>query len=176
MIGTRYRSIAVMSAGLFVAAVLAGPMVRAEEAHHTSEVPAGGSPSPGAPPAQSAMPMGGMKSGEQMPMMKMMQDMHAKMMGSGMSMMPKGDTGPSSMALSGAMAKMHQDMGMTFTGNADIDFVKAMTIHHQGAIDMAKTAIAFGKDAEVKRFAEGIIKAQEAEMAWSNEWLKKQGQ
>ncbi len=65
---------------------------------------------------------------------------------------------------------------MTFTGNADIDFVKAITLHHQGAIDMAKTAIAFGKDPEVKKFAEGIIKAQEAEIVWSNEWLQKHSQ
>lgn len=162
MNGTRHRSISVLSSVLLAAAFLTVLPLQAEDAHHPSEPATGNSPTPGAPPAQGASPMGGMMSGEQMPMMKMMQDMHAKMMGGGMSMMPKGDTGPSSMALNGIMAKMHQDMGMTFTGNADADFVKAMIPHHQGAIDMAKTEIAFGKDPEVRKFAEGVIKAQEA--------------
>ena len=109
-------------------------------------------------------------------MMKMMQEMHAKMMGGGMAMQPKGDTGPSSQAFNGATAKMDQDMAITFTGNADVDFVKRMIPHHQGAIDMAKVELAFGKDPEVKNVAADVIKAQESEIAWLKEWLKKQGQ
>lgn len=37
--------------------------------------------------------------------------------------------------------------------------------HHQAAVDMAKTALAFGKDPEVKKLAEDVIKAQETEIA-----------
>ena len=120
--------------------------------------------------------MEGMMGGGQMPMMKMMQEMHAKMMGGGMAMQPKGDTGPSSQAFNGIAAKTHQDMAITFTGNADVDFVKEMIPHHQGAVDMAKIVLAFGKDPEVKKVAEGIINAQEAEITSMKEWLKKQGQ
>jgi len=121
--------------------------------------------------------MGGMMSGDQKPMMKMMQEMHGKMMGGGMMMMmPKGDTGPSSLAFNGVMGKMQQAMSLTYTGNADVDFVKAMIPHHQGAIDMAKIVLAFGKDPEVKKMAESIIKAQEAEIGLFTEWLKMKGQ
>ena len=117
-----------------------------------------------------------MMGGDQMPMMKMMQEMHGRMMGGGMPMQPKGDTGPSSQAFNGITAKMHQDMAITFTGNADVDFVKNMIAHHQGAIDMAKVELAFGKDPEVKKVAEDVIKAQEAEIAWLRDWQKKHAQ
>ena len=117
-----------------------------------------------------------MMGGGQMPTMKMMQEMHEKMMGGGMAMQPKGDVGPSSQAFNGITARMRQDMAITFTGNADIDFVKGMIPLHQGAVDMAKTVLAFGKDPEVKKVAEGIINAQEAEITSMKEWLKKQGQ
>lgn len=119
---------------------------------------------------------GGMMGDGHMPkMMKMMQDMHGKMMGGGMPMQPKGDAGPSSLAFNGIMLKMHKDMAITYSGNADADFVKGMIPHHQAAIDMAKTVLAFGKDDDVKEMAEEVIKAQEKEIANMTEWLKKQG-
>jgi uncharacterized protein (DUF305 family) len=71
---------------------------------------------------------------------------------------------------------MHSAMDITFTGKADVDFVKGMIPHHAGAIDMAKVEIAFGKDPELKKLAEAIIKAQETEIAQMQEWLKKNGQ
>jgi len=86
---------------------------------------------------------------------------------------PKGDAGPSSLAFQAINKKMHESMDITFSGNADVDFVKGMIPHHQGAIDMAKTVLAFGKDPEVKKLAEEIVKAQESEIALMNEWLKK---
>jgi uncharacterized protein (DUF305 family) len=85
----------------------------------------------------------------------------------------KGDQGPSSLAFQAINAKMHDGMDITFTGNTDVDFVKGMIPHHQGAIDMAKTVIAFGKDPAVKKLAEEIVKAQEGEVALMQEWLKK---
>src|SRR6476659_5515668 len=72
---------------------------------------------------------------------------------------PKGDAGPSSQAFHAANMKMHSAMDITFTGKADVDFVKGMIPHHAGAIDMAKVEIAFGKDPELKKLAEAIIKA-----------------
>ena len=99
-----------------------------------------------------------------------------KMMGAGMATQPTGDTGPSSQAFNGITARMQQETAITFTGNADIDFVKEMIPLHQGAVDMAKTVLAFGKDPEIKKAAEEAIKTQEAEIAWMKEWLKKQAQ
>jgi uncharacterized protein (DUF305 family) len=85
---------------------------------------------------------------------------------------PKGDTGPSSLAYHAINAKMHEGMDLTFTGNADIDFVRGMIPHHQGAVDMAKTVIAFGKNPQIRKLAEDIIKAQESEIVLMQGWLK----
>ena len=84
---------------------------------------------------------------------------------------PKGDTGPSSLAFDAINAKMHEGMDITFSGNADIDFVRGMIPHHQGAVDMAKTVLAFGKDPRIRKLAEDIIKAQESEIAFMQDWL-----
>ncbi|MGD9923505.1 MAG: DUF305 domain-containing protein [Pseudorhodoplanes sp.] len=84
---------------------------------------------------------------------------------------PKGDSGPSSLAYHAINAKMHEGMDIAFTGNADIDFVRGMIPHHQGAVDMAKTVIAFGKDPQIRKLAEEIIKAQESEIALMQTWL-----
>ncbi|MBY0226176.1 MAG: DUF305 domain-containing protein [Hyphomicrobium sp.] len=115
--------------------------------------------------------MEGMMSGDPMTMMTMMQEMHGKMMGGGMAMQPKGDTGPSSQAFNGLITRMTQHMTMPFTGDADIDFAKRMIPHHQAAIDLARTVLAFGKDPETKTLAESIIKTQKAEIDLLNEWL-----
>jgi len=89
------------------------------------------------------------------------------------SAMPKGDRGPSSLAFHAINAKMHAGMDIAFTGNADVDFVKGMIPHHEGAVDMAKTVLAFGKDPEVRKLAEEIVKAQETEIAQMKAWLAK---
>jgi uncharacterized protein (DUF305 family) len=107
--------------------------------------------------------------------------MHGMMSGGthgGMSqgMQPKGDAGPSSLAFQGINMKMHSAMDIAFTGNADVDFVKGMIPHHAGAVDMAKTVLTFGKDTEVRKLAEEIIKAQESEIALMQGWLNKNSQ
>lgn len=71
---------------------------------------------------------------------------------------------------------MHQGMDIEFTGNADVDFVRGMIAHHQGAIDMAKIVLEHGKDPEIRKLAEGIVAAQESEIAFMKEWLAKNGQ
>ncbi len=86
--------------------------------------------------------------------------------------MPMGDHSPSSHAFSEANDKMHKDMMIEYSGDADIDFVRGMIAHHQGAIDMAKVELQYGKDAEMRKLAEGVIKAQEAEITEMQTWLK----
>eukprot|EP01035_Chromulina_nebulosa_P040156 gene40155-54291_t len=44
-------------------------------------------------------------------------------------------------AYKAANTKMHKDMDIAFTGDADADFVRGMIPHHQGAIDMARPGI-----------------------------------
>jgi uncharacterized protein (DUF305 family) len=86
---------------------------------------------------------------------------------------PKGDQGLSSMAFAKANAAMHTGMDIEYSGNADVDFAKGMIPHHQGAVEMAKIQLEYGKDPELRKLAEDIIKAQETEIAFMNEWLMK---
>lgn len=82
----------------------------------------------------------------------------------------------SSFAYRMVMLRMMRDMTMEWTGDADLDFVRGMIPHHQGAIDMAKVVLEHGKDPEVRKLAEAIIKAQAEEIAWMRGWLEKRGQ
>ena len=80
-----------------------------------------------------------------------------------------------SKALEAANADMHQAMAVEMTGDVDIDFMRAMIPHHEGAVEMAKIVIENGKDPEVRKLAEEVIKAQEAEIAFMKEWLERNG-
>jgi hypothetical protein len=176
------------TAGLLVASLTGAIAQDSHEQHHPETAPVAETPSPQVPPAPSEESgsavkggdmggMGSMMGSDHMSMMmKMMQDMHGKMMGGEMAMQPNGDKGSSSQAFNGIMARMHQDMAITYTGKADVDFVKGMIPHHQAAVDMAKTELAFGKDPEIRKLAEDVVKAQEAEIASMEDWLKKQNQ
>lgn len=66
------------------------------------------------------------------------------------------------------MAGMH---GIPMTGDPDKDFVIMMIPHHEGAIDMAKVVLQYGKDPAIKSLAEAIVKAQETEIAEMKDWL-----
>ncbi len=52
----------------------------------------------------------------------------------------------------------------------DKEFLIQMTVHHEGAIEMAKMAIEKSSSAEIKSLAEKIIAAQEAEIEQMKSW------
>lgn len=82
------------------------------------------------------------------------------------------DSSASIKAFEAASANMHKDMAIAYTGDADVDFVRGMIPHHQGAIDMARVVIKHGKDPAIRKLAQGIIVAQEKEIAQMRGWLK----
>lgn len=89
--------------------------------------------------------------------------------------MMMGDKGPASMAFMEVNDRMHQAMAIEYTGNADADFIRGMIPHHQGAVEMARVVLEHGSDPEVRKLAEAIIAAQEAEIQWMQDWLARNG-
>ena len=72
---------------------------------------------------------------------------------------------PSTRAFLAASEKMHRDMAITYSGDADRDFAAGMIPHHLGAIDMARIVLEHGSDPEVRALAQSIIRDQEREVA-----------
>ena len=92
---------------------------------------------------------------------------------------PKTSATPKSEAVKeykAGMQKMHRDMNITYSGDADIDFAKGMTPHHQGAVDMAETVLKYGKDPEIRKLAKWIIYTQEQEIQYMTQWLNRRNE
>lgn len=142
-----------ISAALILIA-LAGPAF-AQSSHQGH----GTAPAPGAAARMGQMGMGMMSMDSMQAMMK--------------TMMPAPGDAASTKDFKSADMKMMHDMAVPYTGNADVDFRTKMIPHHQGAIDMAKVALAHAKDETTKTLAAQIIKDQEREIAEMRERLSK---
>lgn len=68
---------------------------------------------------------------------------------------------------------MHREMNIAFSDQADSDFIRGMIPHHQGAVEMARVVLAYGKDPFARRLAHNIINAQQSEISWMKRWLSR---
>src|SRR5262249_23384514 len=81
---------------------------------------------------------------------------------------------PFDQLMADAMNVMHRNMhNAEYSSDADYDFVTMMIPHHQGAIDMAKALLLYGKDPQMRRLAQEIITDQQSEIQLMQLWLKK---
>jgi len=75
-------------------------------------------------------------------------------------------------AMHGSMERMDRQMAKApMNGNADHDFASMMIPHHQGAIDMAKAELIYGKDPVMRRLAQEILVDQQSEIEAMQLWL-----
>jgi hypothetical protein len=164
------------------------------DSHHSGAPEQPSAASPQTPPPGMSAEQGGAMMQMMQQMMPMMQQMMGMMQGAG----PAGQMGgmqqggmmghdmagaampgmsDASKAYMDAMKKMDAPMMEALQSpDPDVAFIAGMIPHHQGAIDMARAVLNYGKDEKVKAWAEQIIKAQEAEIAEMQAWLKEHQQ
>ena len=79
----------------------------------------------------------------------------------------------------GEIKMMHQSMqtmmqrmqAAPMSGDADHDFAAMMVPHHQGAIDMARMELQYGKDPTLRTMAQNMVTSQEKEITRMQAWL-----
>lgn len=62
-----------------------------------------------------------------------------------------------------------------YTGDADVDFMQQMRVHHVAAVAMARTELAHGKDAKARALAQTVIDTQQKEIEQIDRWLRGKG-
>jgi len=87
---------------------------------------------------------------------------------------PSGET-PADAGYRRAMEEMMNGMNAPPTGDADRDFVTGMIPHHQGAVDMARIELRYGRDRELRRLSQHIVATQQREIAEMRAWQAKHG-
>jgi uncharacterized protein (DUF305 family) len=78
-------------------------------------------------------------------------------------------------AMKESMERMDNGMkSASMNGDLDHDFATMMIPHHEGAIDMAKAELLYGKHPVMRRLAEEIVVDQQSEIQAMQLWLSKQ--
>jgi len=70
-----------------------------------------------------------------------------------------------------AVQRMHADMHVAPSGDADRDFARMMIPHHQGAVDMALVELRYGRDPRLRRLAQAIVVTQKQEIDLMRHYL-----
>jgi uncharacterized protein (DUF305 family) len=166
--------------------------------------PTDGQPPSQASPPNAGQPSAGMPMGQMMERMpercRMMQSMPQNCM-SMMQEMMRGDARHGGMMQGGMMGRGMMGGGMQAPASAsaaskaymeaadkmygpimeglqaddpDIAFVRAMIAQRQGAIELAKVRLQYGKDEQTRKWADDTIQRQQAEIDEMQAWLKKQ--
>ena len=74
-----------------------------------------------------------------------------------------------------ASDRMHDAIVGEFSGDPDVDFVMAMIPHYEGSIDMARIALEYGKDPQVRQLAEHIANDHQLELDTMIQWIESDG-
>ena len=86
-------------------------------------------------------------------------------------------TPPFARLMETAMTGMDTGMRQApMTGDPDHDFAAMMIPHHQGAIDMAKAELLYGKNPVLRRLAQEIVVTQNSEITVMRRELQKQAE
>lgn len=80
------------------------------------------------------------------------------------------DTNEFHNALNASMSAMMQGNAKVYN-NIDKDYAAQMIPHHQSAVEMAKAYLKFGKEPELVKLSNDIIKNQNAEISFLQNWL-----
>jgi len=71
-----------------------------------------------------------------------------------------------------AMRRMHEAMeAVTWSGEADADFVRLMLPHHRAAVEMARGHLLCAQDPQLRRLAQEIVTDQQSEIELMERWL-----
>ena len=73
-------------------------------------------------------------------------------------------------AFAASEAAMHSGMAAASGDTVDEAYIAKMIAHHEGAIAMARVALAQSQDPEVRRMAQAVIDAQTVEIAEMRAW------
>jgi YVTN family beta-propeller protein len=73
------------------------------------------------------------------------------------------------MGMDGMHGAMHAALAAT-SGGEDDRFANAMIAHHQGAVDMARQLLLYGRDHALRSFALSVIAEQQAEIEMLRSW------
>lgn len=84
--------------------------------------------------------------------------------------MEQGPAGAGNAAFAASETAMHDKMTAASGDTLDEAYVAKMIAHHEGAVEMARVALAQSQDPEIRRMAQGVVDAQTREIAELRAW------